>query len=79
MKGSRVFCTSGQAIGFACGDIDLLAKLSKSEMQAEALNDIWGWTDRVEGRDYALVGRSDGVAFVDVTDPVNPVYVGDML
>jgi hypothetical protein len=33
-------------------------------------NDIWGWTDPLDGREYALVGRNDGTAFVDVTDPL---------
>ncbi len=39
-------------------------------------SDIWGWTDALTGREYALVGRSDGTAFVDITDPVNPLYLG---
>ena len=29
-------------------------------------------------RDYALVGRMDGTSFVDVTDPANPVVVGNL-
>ena len=79
VTGSISYCTDGQAAGYACGNIDMYANLSSADMQSFFNNDIWGWTDRVQGRDYALVGRSDGVAFVDVTDPVNPVYVGDML
>jgi len=43
------------------------------------LNDIWGWTDPQTGHEYALVGRTDGTAFVDVTDPLNPVYVGQLM
>ena len=38
----------------------------------------WGWTDPQTGREYAILGRSDGTAFVDVTDPVAPVYLGLM-
>ena len=30
------------------------------------------------GVEYALVGRSNGVAFVDMSDPENPVYVGNL-
>jgi choice-of-anchor B domain-containing protein len=33
----------------------------------------------VTGRDIALIGRTDGTAFVDVTDPVRPRYLGDLL
>lgn len=39
-------------------------------------NDIWGWVDPLDNREYALVGRTDGTSFVDVTDPVNPRNVG---
>jgi choice-of-anchor B domain-containing protein len=39
-------------------------------------NDIWGWTDPLTGKEYALAGRTDGTAFVDVSDPVNPQYLG---
>jgi len=41
-------------------------------------NDVWGWKDSVTNHEYALYGRSDGVAFVDVTDGQNPVYVGEL-
>ena len=39
-------------------------------------NDIWGWTDPLDSKEYALVGRSNATAFVDITDPVNPVHLG---
>ena len=42
------------------------------------INDLWGWTDPETGKEYALVGREDGTAFVDVSDPLNPVYLGDL-
>ena len=79
--GSRVPCTDGRAGVFACRNVDLLAYLAIPEVGGEAgvnLNDIWGWTDPDTGREYALVGRSNGTAFVDVTDPVNPVYVANL-
>ena len=42
------------------------------------LNDVWGWTDSETGREYALVGRMDATVFVDVSDPHNPVYLGEL-
>lgn len=42
------------------------------------MNDIWGWTDPKTGTEYALVGRSDGTVFVDVSTPSDPVYVGEL-
>ncbi len=69
------------AAGFACDHVYLQSFLSRAELGADAgtnLNDIWGWTDPQTGREYALVGRTDGTAFVDVTDPKNAVYLGDL-
>jgi hypothetical protein len=39
------------------------------------MNDIWGWTSPA-GEEYALATNSGGIAFVRVTDPMNPVFVG---
>jgi len=39
------------------------------------MNDIWGWTSPA-GEEYALSTNSGGVAFVRVTDPENPVFLG---
>lgn len=35
-------------------------------------NGIWGWDDG-NGNEYAIIGASNGVYFINVTDPVNPV------
>ena len=85
--GSRVPCAEGAAIDFACERVDLLSFLPIAMIGGSTvdvggvqrpvtLNDIWGWTDPESGREYALVGRSDGTAFVDVSDPVNPEFIG---
>ena len=42
---------------------------------ATFLSDIWGWTSPA-GEEYAIVGHNSGVAFVRVTDPRNPVFLG---
>lgn len=42
---------------------------------ATFLSDIWGWTSAA-GEEYAIVGHNSGVAFVRVTDPANPVFLG---
>ncbi len=43
---------------------------------ASFLSDIWGWTSPDTGDEYAIVGTTSGVAFVRVTDPTNPEYLG---
>ena len=61
-----------------CRDIDLMAFLPHGEIGGGSGNDIWGWTDPLTGREYALVGRSTGTAFVDISNPSQPVYVGNL-
>ena len=39
-------------------------------------SDLWGWTDPVTNREYALFGRSDTLSFVDITNPSNPTFLG---
>ncbi|MFM7054681.1 MAG: hypothetical protein ACKOX7_08070, partial [Bacteroidota bacterium] len=35
-------------------------------------NGVWGWDDGA-GREYAILGATTGVYFIDVTNPTNPV------
>jgi choice-of-anchor B domain-containing protein len=81
IMGDKAPCTDGSAEGFDCKQVDLLSFLPLDMIGADrgvVTNDIWGWTDPETGREYALVGRTDGTSFVDVTDATNPVYVGDL-
>ncbi|HWP38130.1 MAG TPA: choice-of-anchor B family protein [Gemmatimonadales bacterium] len=81
LTGAERKCETGRIEAFACERVDLQSFLPVSAIGGKRgimLNDIWGWTDPETGREYALVGRMDGTAFVDVTDPANPVYVGEL-
>lgn len=69
-------CTAGTADDFACSGIDLRSRLSLATMGGPAGNDVWGWADAQTGNEYALMGLANGTAFVDVTDPENPVFLG---
>lgn len=40
-------------------------------------NDIWGYVSP-SGREYAILGLSNGFGFVEITDPGNPVIVGQI-
>ena len=77
-------CTEGAVESFDCNDIELLAYIPISLLTAPEsargirANDNWGWTDSETGREYALVGRNDGTSFIDITDPTNPMLVGDL-
>ncbi|MEO1021998.1 MAG: choice-of-anchor B family protein [Bacteroidota bacterium] len=72
-------CEDGLAANtYPCSDIDLYAVVSPQDLGGFNLNDIWGWTDPSTQRDYALVGLTDGVSFVDITNPNEPVVVGKL-
>jgi choice-of-anchor B domain-containing protein len=38
------------------------------------LANLWGYTD-ADGREYALVGTTNGMHIIEVTDPSNPVFI----
>ncbi|HSH05981.1 MAG TPA: choice-of-anchor B family protein [Anaerolineae bacterium] len=75
-------CTNGLADIYPCHNIDLLSQLTLAQLgdtTADARgSDIWGWTDPVTGNEYAIVGLNASTAFVDITDPHNPVYLGSL-
>jgi len=78
-------CENGLAAGqYPCSNVDLVAHLTPPELLANQpagsvfLNDIWGWTDPETGTNYALVGTTNGVTFVDLSDPANPVVAGKL-
>ena len=73
-----VACVDGAAGDHACANATLLAHLPLQAFSSQAGNDIWGWTDPVTGREYALMGLADGIGFVDVSDPTTPVYLGKL-
>jgi choice-of-anchor B domain-containing protein len=55
-----------------------MAFLPHGEIGGGSGNDIWGWTDPLTGREYVLVGRSTGTAFVDISNARAPVYLGNL-
>ena len=81
MRGGERECTEGSAGGFTCSEVDLVAFLPVQDVGGERgmiANDLWGWTDPESSREYAIMGRADATTFVDLTDPANPVYLGEL-
>lgn len=76
-------CENDMAGGYPCKGVNLLSHISAQDLLAEDqqgiwINDIWGWTDPDTEKEYALIGMSNGTSFVDVTDPVNPIFLGKL-
>jgi choice-of-anchor B domain-containing protein len=77
----RLDCNDGKADRFGCSNVDLISFMPIGSIGGDRgvrLNDLWGWTDPVTGKEYALVGRNEGTSFVDLTDPGNPIYVANL-
>jgi choice-of-anchor B domain-containing protein len=75
---NSVPCVNGMAGTFPCQNVDLASFLPLANIGGGTGNDVWGWTDPATNREYALMGRSNGTAFVDVTDAEHPVYLGNL-
>lgn len=63
---------------YPCSNIDLLEFMPVATFGATATNSGWGWTDPLNGHEYYLLGLNNGTAFIDITDPEAPVYVGKL-
>lgn len=75
---SQTPCTNGFAGQYPCNGYNLLAHISSTEMGASGGNDSWGWTDPQDGKEYAIVGLRNGTAFIDISAPTEPVYLGKL-
>jgi choice-of-anchor B domain-containing protein len=75
-------CVGGMAGIYPCDNVDLLAFVPLSDIGANPNNDntsdIWGWVSPVTGKEYALVAVSNGLAFVDISSPETPIYLGTL-
>ncbi|MEO2104964.1 MAG: choice-of-anchor B family protein, partial [Actinomycetota bacterium] len=90
---SDIPCVNGMAGEFACDGIDLVSFMPSSAFggavgdaiaSADVVglisgnSDVWGWTDPETGDEIAIIGHTQGTAFIRVTDPANPVYLGSV-
>ncbi len=71
-------CQNGLAGSYPCNDYDLMSTITLSQMNAGAGNDSWGWTDPQNGKEYAIIGLNNGTAFIDISNPTNPIYLGKL-
>lgn len=77
-SGPGASCVDGQAAYFPCRNVNLASYLPMSDIGGGRGSDVWGWTDPETERRYAIAGRDNGTAFVDVTNERRPVYLGNL-
>lgn len=58
--------------------VELMSSVPLAAMGGGKGSSLYGWTDPITRREYAIFGRSNGTAFIDVTNPRNPVYVANL-
>ena len=71
-------CVGGMAGPYPCKDVDLMSFLPLAQIGGGSGSSLWGWTDPDTNREYAFMGRTNGTAFVDITDAANAVYLGNL-
>lgn len=71
-------CVDGLSGGDLCNNINQYAFLPAEAIGGGIINDNWGWVSPTTGKEYALQGRSTGTSFIDITDPFNPIYIGNL-
>lgn len=72
-------CENGLALGvYPCNGYDFVSRITLADMNANSGNDSWGWTDTSTGKEYAIIGLDNGTAFIDISNPINPVYLGKL-
>lgn len=81
VSGRDVNCNDGKASIFGCQKVTLQAFMPVEAVgggRGTHMNDMWGWTDPQTNKEYALVGRTDGTGFIDVSNPNRPRYLGSL-
>jgi choice-of-anchor B domain-containing protein len=73
-------CENGFAGIYPCDGYDLIANVSIDKLGGNGAsgNDSWGWTDTTTGNEYVLMGTTTGVAFVNISNPIDPIIVGTL-
>lgn len=75
----QTICTNGFAGIYPCNKIDLMSHMPFAQIGGGTGTEgssCWGWTDPLNGKEYAIMGCNTHTAFVDITVPSSPIYLG---
>jgi len=83
LSSGRTPCVNGFAGPYPCQGYDLMTLIRRDELLGPLFTQeygyVWGWTDPMTQKEYALVGSTAGVFFLDVSDPEFPVHIGQII
>jgi len=73
-----VMTFSAFAQNYASQNVTLLGHFNDPSVQPEPAygiryQGVWGWKDTANGNEYGIIGATDGVYFINVTNPASPV------
>ena len=72
-------CMNGWLEGqWPCEKVELMAQIPNMDTGGFNANDVWGWTDPEDNREYVLLGKRDGTWIIEVTNPSTPRIVGNL-
>lgn len=78
---ARSSADSGGPVNFTSLNVTLLSQVPLTQMGGTATTDgssLHAWVDPLTKREYAVMGRTNGTAVIDVTNPTQPVYVANI-
>ncbi len=75
---SQIPCVNGFAGIYPCDGFGLQSQIPFTSMDATNANDSWGWVDPLDNKEYAIIGLDNGTGFINISDPVNPIYLGKL-
>ncbi len=75
---AAVAASSAASAQYATWNVTMLSRWDSTQIPQESTyhiryNGIWGWHNPVDNREYAIIGSTEGVHFVEVTNPQVPV------
>ena len=78
--GAQTPCLNGFSGEYPCDNYDLMSRIPVTTLAntngTPGGSDVWGWTDTTTGKEYAIAAMTNSTAFVDITDPINPIFLG---
>lgn len=73
-----VTCANGMSGPYPCKGVDMLARVSNTDLGGRSGNAIWAGVESEKKREIVVAGLDNGTAFVDVTNPGCPLVLGHL-